>query len=193
MGNGTGLQISHISSTLLSTTVGKSLLLTNVVCVPAITKKLLSISQLTKDNDVLVEFISNSYFIKDKQIKRIILSGTLCNGLYVLDSAHSSSLFSLQALHTSLLSADDWHSRLMHCSSSIVSTIRNSTDISMSPITSSFCSHCSKAKAHKLPFYPSISHASVPLHVIHTDLWGPSPVPSHNGHRFYVHFTDEYR
>jgi hypothetical protein len=55
-----------------------------------------------------------------------------------------------------------------------------------------FCSHCCKAKSHKLPFYPSSSSATVPLQVIHTDLWGPSPVLSNKGNKYYILFTDEF-
>jgi hypothetical protein len=76
MGNGTSFLFSHIGSTLLFIS-DKPLILTNVLCVPVITKKLLSIHQLIKDNDVLVEFASNSYFIKDKHTKRTILTDTL--------------------------------------------------------------------------------------------------------------------
>jgi hypothetical protein len=191
MGNGTWLKISHIGSTILSTS-GQPLVLTNVLHVPLITKKLLSIQQLTQDNNVLIEFTSTSYFIKDKHTRRTILTGILTNGLYVLDTDVSSSRSIPYALQASHLSADIWHSRLMHCSSSLVSTIRRINDIPMSPTTSTFYSHCSKVKAHKLPFQPSTATTTAPLQVIHTDLWGPSPISSHNGHRFYVHFTDEY-
>ena len=30
------------------------------------------------------------------------------------------------------------------------------------------------------------------MEVIHTDLWGPSPIVSCNGFRYYVHFIDEF-
>jgi hypothetical protein len=191
MGNGTCLKISHIGSTILSTS-GQPLVLTNVLHVPLITKKLLSIQQLTQDNNVLIEFTSTSCFIKDKHTRRTILTGILTNGLYALDTDVSSSRSIPYALQASHLSADIWHSRLMHCSSSLVSTIRRINDIPMSPTTSTFYSHCSKVKAHKLPFQPSTATTTAPLQVIHTNLWGPSPISSHNGYRFYVHFTDEY-
>lgn len=32
----------------------------------------------------------------------------------------------------------------------------------------------------------------MPLDLIHTDIWGPSPVQSVNGHRFYIHFVDDH-
>jgi hypothetical protein len=80
----------------------------------------------------------------------------------------------------------------MNCSSSIVSTIKKINDIPMSTSITSFCSHCSRAKTHKLPFYPSTTTISALLQVVHANLWGASPVTSHNGNRFYVHFTDEF-
>jgi hypothetical protein len=79
--NGSGLYISHIDILSISTSSG-SLLLKNVLCVPYLTKNLLSVSQLTKDNHVTVEFISNSCFVKDLHTQTVILHGTLCNELY---------------------------------------------------------------------------------------------------------------
>jgi hypothetical protein len=67
IGNGSGLYISHIGTSSL-VTVGGSLVLNNVLYVPQLTKNWLNISQLTKDNKVIVEFISNSCFVKDQHI-----------------------------------------------------------------------------------------------------------------------------
>jgi hypothetical protein len=103
---GTCLNISHIGSTFLSTS-DKPLLLTNVLHISTITKKLLSIHQLTKDNNVLVKFTSNSYFIKKRLTKKTILIDILCNGLYALDSDHSPSCSLQQVLQASQLSTDN--------------------------------------------------------------------------------------
>jgi hypothetical protein len=43
-----------------------------------------------------------------------------------------------------------------------------------------------------LPFTNSFFHATSLLHVVHSDLWGPSPIVSKNGFRYYVHFVDEF-
>jgi hypothetical protein len=43
-----------------------------------------------------------------------------------------------------------------------------------------------------LPLALSQTHVTQPLQVVHTDMWGPAPVLSHNGHRYYIHFIDEY-
>jgi hypothetical protein len=88
IGNGIGLEIAHKGSSLLLTTL-KPLTLTNVLHVPEITKNLLSVSQLTLDNGTLIEFSSNSYFIKDKQTNQILLHGILNNDLYnILSPQH---------------------------------------------------------------------------------------------------------
>jgi len=64
VGNGQSLYISHTS--FISTLVpNSSLLLSNVLVVPSITKKLISISQLTKDNNFCVIFFYYGFTIQD--------------------------------------------------------------------------------------------------------------------------------
>lgn len=65
VGNGSGLRIANIGSSSLRTS-SSSLKLHNVLHVPHITKNLLSISQLTKDNNVCCEFHVDDFFIKDR-------------------------------------------------------------------------------------------------------------------------------
>jgi hypothetical protein len=67
IGNGTGLSILHTNSTTLYTN-HHALQLSNVLHVPLITKNLLSVSQLTKDNNIFVEFSHSHCFIKDQAI-----------------------------------------------------------------------------------------------------------------------------
>jgi hypothetical protein len=68
----------------------------------------------------------------------------------------------------------------------------NNKSLPISSIDLPFCIDCNKSKAHKLLFVPSNSVATAPLQVIHTDLGGPAPELSFSGHRYYVHFTDEF-
>ena len=60
--------------------------LSNLLRVPKIKKNLISISQLTTDNDV-VEFHYSYYLVKDKQTGKMLLKGTLDRGLYVLNDS----------------------------------------------------------------------------------------------------------
>ena len=81
IGNGDTLPISHFGTCHLPSY--QPLALKHLLLVPSITKNLISISKLTSDNDVIVEFNSSYYHVKDKFWKEIPLIGTLCNGLYL--------------------------------------------------------------------------------------------------------------
>ena len=52
--------------------------------------------------------------------------------------------------------------------------------------------HCLFGKMHNLPFPNSQFTASSPFELVHSDLWGPAPVNSVNGFRYYILFVDHY-
>jgi Reverse transcriptase (RNA-dependent DNA polymerase)/gag-polypeptide of LTR copia-type len=189
IGNGKSLSIIHKGVASISTGT-TTLHLENVLHVPKITKNLLSVSQLAMDNRVIVEFSSQCCFIKDQATQQTLLTGTLHNGLYKLQQISHNEVFQVSH-HT----AATWHNRLAHCSTAIQDQLNKKHLISITNSDSSgkfVCSDCNRAKAHRIPFVPSLSTTSQPLEVIHTDLWGPAPVASHQGHRYYVNFTDEH-
>lgn len=47
-------------------------------------------------------------------------------------------------------------------------------------------------KFHALLFKTSSSHAQNPMDLIHTDLWGPSPINYVSGQKYYISFLDDY-
>jgi hypothetical protein len=63
-----------------------SLLLTNVLHVPSISKLLISISKLTSYNNAYVEFHHDYCLIKDRANHKMLLKGIKLNGLYVVTS-----------------------------------------------------------------------------------------------------------
>ena len=85
MVNGNRLHISHVGSSTLKISGSVPLLLKNVLHVPDIAKNLISISKLTHDNDVLVEFFPVSCCVKDKT-GQVILQGALKDGLYCINN-----------------------------------------------------------------------------------------------------------
>ena len=44
----------------------------------------------------------------------------------------------------------------------------------------------------QLPFSHSNTIASFPLEIVYSDVWGPAPISSINGFRYYVSFIDAY-
>ena len=43
-----------------------------------------------------------------------------------------------------------------------------------------------------LPFLTSISKYQEPLQLVHLDLWGPSPIQSSNGYKYYISIVDVF-
>lgn len=87
VGNGASLCITHIGHVVLklkNSITSPTITLNNILLVPQITKNLISISQLTKDNNVVVEFIDKFCFVKDKVKNLIMLQGKAEKGLYKL-------------------------------------------------------------------------------------------------------------
>lgn len=84
-----------------------------------------------------------------------------------------------------------WHYKLGHPSSRILSQVLNQCNFRFNSLND-VCEACQFGKSKKLPFSKSLSHASSPFELVHTDLWGPSPLQSTLGHRYYIHFVDDY-
>ena len=75
MGNGTGLEISHIGLSIFPSysSPNKVLLLKNILRVPAIKKNLLNVSQFARDNNVYFEFHPKVCFVKDRSNHSLLL------------------------------------------------------------------------------------------------------------------------
>ncbi|KAL6334726.1 hypothetical protein AAG906_021385 [Vitis piasezkii] len=110
VGNGQSLAISHTGS-ISSLVPSSPLLLSNVLVVPGIKKNLISISQLTKDNNCCVTFSSSGFTIQDR-VTRVVLGVGRCeNGLYVLDRRHHALVSTTSSPRASVRL---WHTRLGH-------------------------------------------------------------------------------
>lgn len=107
VGNGNVLSIAHVGNSCYKpTTSTRSLLLSDVLHVPGITKNLVSISKFTKDNHVFVELHPDFCCVKDITTHKMLMRGALDKGLYQLDIAavhnqrkQMNSLPSSQATH----------------------------------------------------------------------------------------------
>ncbi|KAL5753652.1 hypothetical protein ACOSP7_021872 [Xanthoceras sorbifolium] len=55
-----------------------------------------------------------------------------------------------------------------------------------------FCDACQIGKMHKLPFARLNISAKTPLELVYSDIWGPSPIISTEGFRYYIVFIYAY-
>ncbi|GKV40984.1 hypothetical protein SLEP1_g48568 [Rubroshorea leprosula] len=79
--DGLGLQITHVGHTTL-TTPFSSIPLNNVLCVPTASRNLISVSQLCKTTNSIVEFHPNFFLVKDRNTGAILLRGPNRLGMY---------------------------------------------------------------------------------------------------------------
>ncbi|KAM2707578.1 hypothetical protein EV1_036542 [Malus domestica] len=129
--------------------------------------------------------------LQDIQTKEIIGRGTKREGLYYVDDVvpgrahlvHSSRNRNLQKV---LL----LHRRLGHASFGYLKHIVPDlfSGIEDSELK---CEVCILAKSHRVSFPPSMNRRSSPFALVHSDVWGPSPVSTTSGIRWFVTFMDD--
>uniref|UniRef100_A0A6N2KS64 Integrase catalytic domain-containing protein n=1 Tax=Salix viminalis TaxID=40686 RepID=A0A6N2KS64_SALVM len=177
IGDGTGLNISHTGNTTLSTP-STTFTLSNVLCVPSIKKNLISVSQFCKTNHTSIEFFPAFFLVKDLRTGVPLARGQNKHDIYEWPSTLPPSNF-LHALKT-------WSSFLTYPSSP--------SYLSVSLLHGHLynCDSCLCNKSQQLPFYVSTLKSRGPLDLIYTDVWGPAPISSSKGFRFYVIFVDHF-
>src|ERR1044072_4105385 len=77
VGNGDGLNITHIGSR----SVSHSIPLSGVLVVPQLTKNLVSISKLTRDNNAKAVFLDDSFVLQNRQTGAVLAKGGCDRGL----------------------------------------------------------------------------------------------------------------
>jgi len=194
VGNGSGLQILHTSSTTFN--LGKSNFhLNNILHCPQVATNLISINQFCLDNNCYFILITTDFLVKEILIGKILLQGVVDNGLYPLAGCQNSlqNLTWLSATVGVRATANTWHSRLGHPATSVFDNLFHSNKLYVTGPSNKvdFCPACQFGKAKKLPFPVSGRQSSIPLALIHSDVW-VSLVQSTGGCSFYVLYVDDY-
>jgi hypothetical protein len=198
VGNGQNLPIQNIGNTQLHTK-SHHFRLRNILHVPRIASNLLSVHKLCLHNNCSCYFDSNKLLVQDLPTGRILYQGQSEHGVYPIhSSSFLKSVHNKSAFNSSLSAANNWllwQTRLGHPSASILHSVFPSLK-SCNPLNNKshllHCQHCLAGKMHKLPFPISVPKSEFPLHVLHADLWGPAPIQSYNGFRYYLVIVDDY-
>lgn len=87
-----------------------------------------------------------------------------------------------------------WHKRLGHPNSHVLSILLKSGLLGnkVSNKDNIDCASCKLGKSKTLPFPLHKSHTTKAFELVHTDVWGISPVISHQHHKYFVTFIDDY-
>ena len=192
-------------------TGGQSLLKLQSTCyVPNSTPTLISVPRLDEADCytlfgngrcVTFENRDSGKLLHDALTKgKVILTGTKgTDRLYHLDkprrskessySVTRSPMSKLEQLHYSLGHLNYYAIKAMVKKGLIKGVTLSKKELSITP---PMCAACAKGKATRASFPPSKSeHADKVLGLVHSDLWGPSPVQTITGTRYVITFTDD--
>uniref|UniRef100_A0A2N9HHB5 GAG-pre-integrase domain-containing protein n=1 Tax=Fagus sylvatica TaxID=28930 RepID=A0A2N9HHB5_FAGSY len=156
------------------------------------------VHKLCLHNNCSCLFDANQLLIQDLPTGKVLYKGLSENGVYPI---HSSTFFNSAQNKTACAAQSVspqkwhlWHSRLGHPSNKVLSSMFPSLQCNSSLTNSvkTHCIHCLAGKMHQLPFPISNKSVSSPFALIHADLWGPAPIMSYTGFRYYLVLVDEF-
>ena len=181
------------------------LTLTNVLHVPGIKRRFLSLS--TFDDKGFELQIRNRQMILNKGSSSLV--GSRVGKLYIAPmwrdrpDTSISTLNQLKSVIAKPLSIELWHKRMGHLNGNALRAVKASDLPPLKGIVmaddplpdSSTCPGCQAGKAHRKSHQASanrFTRSTHPLERVHSDLVGPIQTASINGHRFAVSFTCDY-
>jgi len=156
--------------------------LNSVLLIPNCPFNLISISKLTHSLNCAITFTSDSFLIQDQSTGQMIGAETESRGLYYLRPPTSAVCVAVESPH--LL-----HRLLGHPSLSKLKKMVSD----LPQLESLQCESCQLGKHFRVSFPNRINNkATTPFDVVHSDVWGPSRVPSTLGYKYYVTFIDDF-
>jgi len=146
----------------------KELKLENCLYVPALSSKLLYISQVTKELNCVVLMFPTFCLLQDILTKEIIGRGTEREGLYYIDKvAHKGHAMLAHGTVTRQLWL--WHRRLGHPSFRYLKILFPSLFTSnIEPIK---CKTCIRANNYRVIFPPNNNRVNSAFSLVHSDVW----------------------
>ncbi|XP_031280235.1 uncharacterized protein LOC116138690 [Pistacia vera] len=166
---------------------------------PGVSKPYLPMSCICNNNSGSCGNMSSPYpnmsaasTLKNKSLscnsaQSMLYNATKCKDLSINNNKTCSSNFDILCFNADTIDIDYmiWHKLLGHPHSLILQKIvaglsKNTISKSKSSSTHSlsFCDARQLGELHLTSFPPSTSQATAPLELIHSDVWGPAPLPS---------------
>jgi hypothetical protein len=184
--DGSAMTVSHIGS--IST---PNLSVSNVFCVPKLHLNLLSVGQLT-ELGLNLFFSSCGCLVQDSRTGQIVGTARKVGRLFELTSLHFPSSSVSAPVIAASASIELWHSRLSHVSLPRIQTLVSRGLLGLVFSSPFDCMPCQLGKQPALPFNNSESITSATFDLIHSDVWGPSLIPTVVGSRYFVIFVDDF-
>ncbi|KAG8480131.1 hypothetical protein CXB51_025349 [Gossypium anomalum] len=192
MGNNASCKIAGVGTIKVKMFDGVVRTLSDVRCVPELKRNLISLSTLDSKG---YRYTAESGVLKISKGSLVVMKGQRKTAkLYVLQG---STVTGDAAVASSSLSDDDitklWHMRLGHMSENgMVELSKRGLLDGQGICKLNFCEHCVFGKQKRVRFTRGIHNTKGTLEYIHSDLWGPSRVPSKGGANYMLTFIDDF-
>ena len=170
---------SH-SCVLMSGTIvpTPSIPLTSVLSLPKFSFNLMSVSKLTQTLKCYISFFPDFCLFQDLMTKQIISRCRESRGLYILDPTVPRPIAC-----SGVTTPFETHCRLGHFSLPLLKKLCPQ----FSSLLSLDCESCQFAKHNCLSYSPRVNkRASAHFELVHLDVWGPCPVVSPTGFRYFL-------
>lgn len=187
MCDGHSQEIERLGSIPIRMFDGVTRVLANVRYVPNFKRNLISESILTDKGFKIVT--EGNYKIISKGAVEVMRAKKV-HGLYVLEG---KAEVNVSNVNTVSQNANLWHNKLGHISNVYLEKLKSAGVIDNIEIDKdAFCEVCLEGKHHRTPFRRSNSRAEKPFNYVHADLWGPSPVNTLGGNRYFISIVDDF-
>ncbi|MCO5614455.1 hypothetical protein L7F22_068737 [Adiantum nelumboides] len=196
--NNASYPIKGVGKILITISDGSDLCLPDVLYVPGIKKNLLSVSSLVK-NGLRVIFEDDRCIVQDRENGySLITTGTLENGLFVLDHYEKQIQACIAETKTQAMQdAELWHARFGHVGYGSLMTLQRHNmvhDLSLLEMPPRHvCEGCVLGKMHRFAFsQDGFVRATRKLQLVHSDACGPMRTPSVGNSLYFVTFIDDF-
>ncbi|KAG8499626.1 hypothetical protein CXB51_006086 [Gossypium anomalum] len=192
MGNNASCKIAGVGTIKVKMFDGVVRTLSDVWYVPELKRNLISLSTLDSKG---YRYTAERGVLKISKGSLVVMKGQRKTAkLYVLQG---STVTGDAAVASSSLSDDDitklWHMRLGHMSENgMVELSKRGLLDGQGICKLKFCEHCVFGKQKRVRFTRGIYNTKGTLEYIHSDLWGPSRVPSRGGANYMLTFIDDF-
>ncbi|KAK2993459.1 hypothetical protein RJ640_005153 [Escallonia rubra] len=157
---------------------------TSEIILPSLAFNLMSVSRLTKDLNCCISFFPDHCLFQDLMTKQTIGKGHVSDGLYILDAWVPRSVAC-----SGVVSPFEAHCRLGHPSLPVLKKLCPQ----FHDISSVDCESCHFAKHHRSSLSPRVNkRVEFAFELVHSDVWGPCPILSKAGFRYFVTFVDDF-
>nr|CAN80650.1 hypothetical protein VITISV_022906 [Vitis vinifera] len=185
LADGSALDVVGLGDVRISLPNGSVWLLEKVRHIPDLRRNLISIGQLDDEGHAIL-FVGGTW--KVTKGARVLARGKKTGTLYMTSCPRDTIAVADASIDTSI-----WHRRLGHMSEKGMKMLLSKGKLpELKSIDFDMCESCILGKQKKVSFLKTgRTPKAEKLELVHTDLWGPSPVASLGGSRYYITFIDD--